>query len=44
MPDILPPSLGSFMLDDIMVKDILDRTRNHPEPSMWVQRLPICGL
>ncbi len=37
LPESLPPSLARFMLDDITVGDILDRTRTYPDPSMSVR-------
>ena len=33
----IPPSLGRFALEGIMVKDILDRSRSHPEQSLSVK-------
>ena len=33
----LPPSLYRFALEGIRVKDILDRSRGHPEPSQTVK-------
>lgn len=37
LPASLPPSLARFVLDDITVGDILDRTRNYPDPAMSVR-------
>ena len=37
LPESLPPSLARFALDDITVGDILDRTRNYPDPAMSVR-------
>ena len=36
-PESLPPSLARFVLDDITVGDILDRTRTYPDPAMSVR-------
>ena len=33
----IPPSLGRFALEGIMVRDILDRSRSHPEQSLSVK-------
>ena len=32
-----PPSLDRFVLDDVRVRDILDRSRSHPERSLTVK-------
>ena len=32
-----PPSLERFVLEDIKVKDIIDRSRSHPGPSLTVK-------
>ncbi len=37
LPESLPPSLARFVLDDITVGDILDRTRTYPNPAMSVR-------
>ena len=33
----IPPSLGRFALEGIMVRDILDRSRSHPKQSLSVK-------
>ncbi len=33
----LPPSLTKFVLENVRVKDILDRSRRHPDPSLSVK-------
>ena len=37
LPDDLPSGIVSFALDDLKVQDILDRTRNHPSPTLTVR-------
>ena len=33
----LPPSIARFVLDDVQVSDLLDRSRTHPEQSLSVK-------
>ncbi len=37
-PGELPPSMGRFALEGVRVRDVLDRSRMHPEQSLTVRR------
>jgi hypothetical protein len=37
LPQTLPTSLVRFALDDLVVDNILDRTRSYPEPTLSVR-------